>query len=139
MKFLMRWVADGLAIYLALYLLDSVLGPRFHLGAAYPAILAAIFLGLGNAFVKPLYRALERPFQAAIVTGLTVLLNFLFLHLFVWAGDGLATTHFVWVLLAAALVCLLTGLINWLVGFRPKGKPRPSIRTTVERKTRAGQ
>jgi uncharacterized membrane protein YvlD (DUF360 family) len=134
-KFLARWLADGLAIYLALYLLDSVLGPRLHLAAAYPAILAGVFLGVGNAFVKPLYRAAERPLQAVLVTCVVVLLNLLFLHLFVWAGHGITTTHFGWVLAAAALITLLSGTCNWLIGFRAKEKPRPATGLNARRRT----
>ncbi len=128
MKFLVRWIANGLAIYLALYLLDSVLAFRFHLAAAYPAILSAVFLGFGNSFIKPLYKARSRRFQATVITALTVLTNFLFLHVFVWAGGGITTSHFSWVLLAAALVSFLCGLINWLIGFRPKERPRPALK-----------
>ncbi len=127
MKFLVRWIANGLAVYLALYLLDSVLKFRFHLAAAYPAILSAVFLGLGNSFIKPLYKAKSRPFQATVISALTVLTNFLFLHLFVWAGHGLTTSRFSWVLLAAAFISFLCGVINWLIGFRPKERPRPAL------------
>lgn len=135
MRFLARWLANGLAVYLGLYLLDSVLAERFHLRMAYPALLAAVFLGLGNSFIKPLYRAKSRPLQAGVISGLTVLVNLLFLHLFVWAGDGITTTHFGWVLAAAAFLTVITGLLNWLIGFRKKERPRTPLRPRPEQET----
>ncbi len=133
MRFLARWLADGLAIYLGLYLVDSLLQQRFHLDAGYPAILAALFLGLIDSFIRPLHRARSRPLQAGLVALLTVLVNFLFLQIFVWTGAGLSTTSTAWVLLAAAFITVLTGVINWLIGFPSKERPRPSLRVGADK------
>lgn len=128
MRLLVRWLANALAIFLGLYLLDSLLHERFHLDAGYPAILAAVLLGFANSFVRPLHRAKSQPSQAAIVVVLTLFVNFLFLQIFVWAGAGLSTTSFAWVIVAAAFITLLTGVINRLIGFPSKEKPRPTLR-----------
>jgi hypothetical protein len=46
----------------------------------------------------------------------------------------------VWILLAAAFVTLLTGVINWQVGFAQKGKPRaPIVEKTETRASGAGR
>jgi uncharacterized membrane protein YvlD (DUF360 family) len=118
---------DGIAIFLALYLVDSLLHERFRLDATWAAVLAAILLGFINSFIRPLHRARSKPLRATIVVILTILVNALILQIFVWVGAELTTQNFVWVLLAATFVTLLTGLINWQIGFNPKGRPRPAI------------
>lgn len=135
MRFLARWLANGLAVFLGLYLFDSLVHERFHLEATYPAVLAAVFLGLANSFVRPLHRARSRPVQAAVAAVLTLLGNFLFLHIFVWAQAALSTTSFAWVIVAAAFITLLTGLINWLIGFPSKERPRPAVMVRDEEST----
>jgi putative membrane protein len=132
-KLLARWLANALAIFLGLYLLDSLLHERFHLDASYPAILAAVLLGFANSFVRPLHRARSQPLQAVIVVALTLFVNFLFLQIFVWTGAGLSTTSFAWVIVAAAFITLLTGVINWLIGFPSKERPRPTLRAKEDR------
>ena len=70
----------------------------------------------------------SKPHRAALTVVVTVLVNALILQLFVWVGADVTTKGFAWVLLAAAFVALLAGLINWQVGFGQKEKPRPTIR-----------
>src|SRR4030042_2970951 len=125
MRFWLRWLANGVAVFLGLYLLDSVLHARFHLGATWAAVVAAVVLGFVNSLVRPLHRARTKPARAVLTVALTVLLNALILQVFVWVGPELTVASFLWVLLAAAFVTLLTGLINWQVGFSQKGKFRP--------------
>ena len=134
MKFWLRWLANGMAIFLGLYLVDSLLHQRFRLEATWAAVIAAVLLGFVNSFVRPLHRARSKPLLAALTVIVTVLVNALILQIFVWVGADVATQGFLWVLLAAAFVTLLAGLINWLVGFNQKERPRSAIR----RKTAAG-
>jgi uncharacterized membrane protein YvlD (DUF360 family) len=128
LKFWLRWLANGIAIFLGLYLVDSLLHGRFRLAATWAAIVAAVLLGFVNSFVRPLHRAKSKPQRAAVAVVLTVLVNALILQLFVWVGADVTAQSFVWVLLAAAFVSLVAGLINWQVGFNQKERPRPSIR-----------
>jgi uncharacterized membrane protein YvlD (DUF360 family) len=127
-KFWLRWLANGVATFLALYLVDSLLHERFHLKAAWPAVLAAIVLGFINTFVRPLHRGRAKPQRAALATVINLLVDALILQLFVWVGADLTSKGFIWVLLAAAFVTAVSGLINWQIGFGQKDKPRPSVR-----------
>jgi uncharacterized membrane protein YvlD (DUF360 family) len=132
-KFWLRWLANGVAIFLGLYLLDSLLHGRFRLEATWAAVVAAVLLGFVNSFIRPLHRAKGNPSRAAVVVVLTVLVNALLLQTFVWVGADVTSQGFLWVLLAAAFVTLLSGVINWLVGFNHKERPRPIIRQTGKR------
>ncbi len=128
MKFWLRWIADSVAIFLGLYLVDSLLHERFRLEATWAGVVAAILLGFVNSFVRPLHRARSKPLRAGLTVVVTVLVNALIIQLFVWVGADVSATSFAWVLLAAAFVTLVAGLINWQVGFHQKEKPRPTIR-----------
>jgi putative membrane protein len=128
MRFLLRWFANSLAFYLALYLLDSLVAPRFYVQAVWAAVIIAIFLALVNSLIRPLHRLRTRPYRALIVALLTLLVNTLVLQIFVWAGAELSTTNPAWVLVAAAFLAVLGGVINWLIGFRVKEKPGAVIR-----------
>jgi len=137
-RFWIRWIADGAAVFLSLYLLDTLLHERFHYSATWPVVLAAVVLGFADSFFKPLHRVRSKPPRAMLLAVATVLVNALILQLFVWVGAGLTTSGFPWVLGAAAFVVLVTGLINSQVGFSQPGKPRPaegprSVRTERKR------
>ncbi len=125
MRFWLRWAANSVAVFLALYLVDSLLHERFRFTATWAAVIAAIVLAFVDSFVKPLHRARSKPGRAALAAALNVLVDALILQLFVWVGAGLTTLGFLWVLLAAAFATLVAGLINSQVGFTASGKRRP--------------
>jgi uncharacterized membrane protein YvlD (DUF360 family) len=133
-KFWLRWVANSVALFLALYLVDSLLHGRFRLEATWAAVVVSILLGFINSFVRPLHRGRSKPLRAAVMTVITVLVNAFVLQVFVWVGVDVTSQGILWVLLAGAFVTLVAGLINWQIGFNRKDKPRPSIRE----KTTAG-
>jgi uncharacterized membrane protein YvlD (DUF360 family) len=126
-RFWLRWLANGIAIFLALYLVDSLLHERFRLEATWAAVVAAVLLGFVNSLIRPLHRARSKPLRAALVVIVTILVNALILQTFVWLGADVSTRSFLWILVAAAFVTLLAALINWQIGFNPKGRPRPTI------------
>jgi uncharacterized membrane protein YvlD (DUF360 family) len=127
-RFWLRWLANGVTIFLGLYLVDSLVHGRFRLEATWAAVVAAILLGLVGSFVRPLHRARTKPQRAAVTVVLTVLVNALILQIFIWIGADVTSRGAQWVLLAAAFVTLLAGLINWQIGFNHKERPRPAIR-----------
>jgi putative membrane protein len=128
-RFWLRWLANGIALFLALYLVDSLLHEDFHFAKTWPAVLAAMVLGFLNSFVRPLHRAKSKPQRAALTVVVTVLVNALLLQLFVWVGADVTTHGFLYVLLAAAFATVVAGLVSWQVGFGSKEKPRPGART----------
>ena len=42
MRFLFRWIANAVAFYLALYLVDSLMAPRFCVEAVWVAVILAV-------------------------------------------------------------------------------------------------
>ncbi len=61
MRFLLRWISNALAFYLALYLVDSLIAPRFFVGAVWVAILLGLLLGVLNSVARPLHRVRAKP------------------------------------------------------------------------------
>jgi putative membrane protein len=138
MKVLLRWIANSIAFYLALYLLDSLVAPRFWLQAVWVPVIVAVFLALIDSLIRPLHRLRTRPYRALVMALFTLFVNALVLQIFVWAGASLATTSPVWVLVAAVFLGVLGGVINWLIGFRVKEKPGAVASRATERGTRGG-
>src|SRR4030067_141074 len=125
MKFMLRWIANSIAFYLALFLVYSLTAPRFWLQAVWLGGILAVFLGLLNSLVRPLHRLSSRTFSAVTVAVLTVLVNALILQIFIWIGAPLSATNITGVLVAAAFLSLLAGVLNWLVGFKKKTTQGP--------------
>ncbi len=139
MKSMLRWTANSIAFYLAFYLVDSLIAPRFWVQAVWIAVVLAVFLGLLNSLIHPLYRVRSKPLLAATETVFTVLINALVLQIVDWAGGPLSATNVVWILVVAAFMSLLGGVINWLIGFKTKDTPssiareRRAARASAER------
>lgn len=128
MKFLQRFIANGVAVYLALYLVDSVANGRFQVGAVWVAVLLSLAVGFVNSLIRPLHRIRTRTPRSLTVTALTLIANCLIVQVFAWATP-LSVANLSWVLLIAVFVSVLTGALNWLIGFAAPEKGRPSERT----------
>jgi putative membrane protein len=140
-----RWVADAVAFYLALYLVDSLIAPRFWVKAIWIAVILAVLLGLLNSLIRPLYRVRSKPSLAISEAAFTVVINTLVLQILVWAGAPLSATSVLWVFVTAAFLTLLGGAINWLIGFKEKEKPgrlareQRATRASDERETKGSR
>jgi putative membrane protein len=123
-KFLERFVANVVAVYLALYLVDSVANGRFRVGGVWVAILLALVLGFLNSLIRPLHRVRAKTVRALIVALLTLIANSLIVQVFAWATP-LAVATLTWLLLVAVFISVLMGVLNWLIGFAAPVKGRP--------------
>jgi uncharacterized membrane protein YvlD (DUF360 family) len=139
MRFLVRWFANALAFYLALYLVDSLASPRLLIKAVWVAVLLALLLGALNSLVRPLHRMRAKPGQAWGTAAATVIVNALVIQIFVWIGAPLSAGGFQWVLVTALLLAFLGGLINWLVGFKPPKEPNVITRDLRESRQARGR
>jgi uncharacterized membrane protein YvlD (DUF360 family) len=124
LRFTYRWATNALAFYLALYLVDSLIAPRFYIEKGWAAVVLGILLGALNSLVRPFPRFKTRRNRALTVVGLTVIANWLFLHLVMWLGAPVSATNPIWVLGTAIFLTLLAALLNHIVGFKPKEQPK---------------
>lgn len=123
MRYLLRWIANSIAFFLALYLVDSLIAPRFWVRSWWIAVILAVLLSTLDSLVPPLHRLKTRPQRALTTAVATFVMNALVLQIFIWIGAPLSTTSIVWVLVVAAFVSLLGGVLNWLIGFKKKERP----------------
>jgi uncharacterized membrane protein YvlD (DUF360 family) len=134
MKFLLRFMANTIAVYLVLYLVDSVTKSRFQVGAVWVAVFLAVLLGFMNSFIRPLPRVKTKTVRALVVTALTLLANALLVQIFAWATP-LSVANLSWVLAVTVFIVVVTGTLNWLVGFGVPEKTRQTSTITRPRET----
>jgi uncharacterized membrane protein YvlD (DUF360 family) len=123
LKYLLRFFSNCLAFFLGLYLIDSLIAPRFWIRSWWVGVILAVLLASLNSPIRPLYRVRSRPGRAITLTVATLAMNILVLQVFIWIRAPLSARSVAWLAVAAAFVSLLGGVINWLVGFNIKEKP----------------
>ncbi|MCL5734714.1 MAG: phage holin family protein [Actinobacteria bacterium] len=128
MRYLGRFVANALAVFLALYLVDSIADGRFRVTAMWSTVLLSVALSFVNSSIRPLHRIRSRTARSLIVTVLTLCVNVLIVQIFVWVTP-LEAANVAWVAAIAAFVTLLTGLVSWLIGFKVRAKGRSPSRS----------
>jgi hypothetical protein len=106
-------------LFFGLYLLDTLMAPYFYVRKLWLAIVLAILLGAINSTNRPFRGYKTNRGRAFGFFGLTALGNYLFIQIISWLGAPL-TGNALAMMFAAAVLTLLAGLINHIVGFKPK-------------------
>lgn len=103
---LFRWFLGAAALMLVAYLV-----PGFEVTGIYAALISAVFLGLFNAFLKPVLVLLTLPINFLTLGLFTFVINAAILWFIASFVDGFEITS----LWAALLGALVLAIINWLV------------------------
>jgi putative membrane protein len=114
MRFLLRLLLNGVAVFLAANLIPgiSVAGPG-------TALIAGIILGFVNAIVRPVLFLLTLPFTILTLGLFIFVLNALCLALAAWLVPGFTVSGF-----GAALVgAIVISLVSWLLSALLIDKP----------------
>ncbi len=108
-RFVVRWIATGLAIVLTGYLLPGV---RWE--GAFAVIMAALVLGLLNAVVRPVLIILTLPISFFTLGIFLLFINAFTLWLAVQIVPGFSITgvSYIW---AALLITLISWILNWFM------------------------
>jgi len=106
MGFLIRLVANALAILAAAYIV-----PGIEVAGGLSLLAAALVLGLVNAVVRPILLFLTFPFTLVTLGLFIFLLNAFCLWLTSWLVKGFEV-HGFW---AAVLGALIVSVVSWLV------------------------
>jgi putative membrane protein len=115
---LLKWLAATVAVLVAGSLLPGVEVKGFS-----TALLAALALGLINAFVRPLVLLFTLPFNILTLGCLTFVINALFIMFVAWLVPGFTVRSFWWALLFSLVLSMVSGLLNRI---RPQAGPRPT-------------
>jgi uncharacterized membrane protein YvlD (DUF360 family) len=119
LTYIYRWIANMFTLFFGLYLLDTLMAPYFYVRKLWIAIVLAILLGAINSTNRPFRGYKNNRGRAFGFFGLTALGNYLFIQIISWLGAPL-TGNALAIMVAAAVLTLLAGLINHIVGFKPK-------------------
>jgi len=106
MSLVINWVLSGIAIAITAYLL-----PGIHLAGFKAALLAALVLGLINAFIRPVLSLLTLPLTIVTLGLFSLVLNALLIMLAGKLVPGFQVQGFLW---AVAFSVVLT-LVNWVL------------------------
>ena len=120
MRLTLRWVSNCLAIFLALYLLDSVSSGGFRVKSWWVALVAGVLLGLLNSTVRPRSRIRGKPARLFVWVVAILVVNTLVIQIFVWSAGILASRNLLWTIAAGFFVAAIAQLITWLIGFDQK-------------------
>jgi putative membrane protein len=101
-SFLLRWLFNAVAIYLTTLIIRGISVPDFT-----AAVVAALVLGIVNAFIRPLVLILTLPVNILTLGLFTLVVNALMLYV-VSAITSLQVTTFTAALVGALLIALIS-------------------------------
>ncbi|MBU1164185.1 phage holin family protein [Patescibacteria group bacterium] len=107
MTFVIKWLISTLAIIITGYLLSGVM-----VAGVWAALVAALVLGLINAFIKPLLIILTLPINILTLGLFTFVINALLIMLVAWIVPGFDVKTFWWALLFSVILSIITYALN---------------------------
>jgi putative membrane protein len=114
-RFLLKWFVTTISIFIV----ANVFGLIYieNLGVL---ILAALLLGILNAFVRPMLLILTLPINIVSLGLFTLVINGFLLYVVAGLVSGFEVTSFWKALLAATLISIVNAMINILIHKEPK-------------------
>jgi putative membrane protein len=110
MKMLFRLVINAAALLGIAYLI-----PGFHVEGIWTALIAALVLGLINAFLRPLLKILSLPITILTLGLFSIVINALLLWLASTLVNGFSIDTFWVAALGAILLWIVSMATNWLI------------------------
>jgi putative membrane protein len=101
---LIRWVISAVSL-----LLVAAVLPGIHIRSIFSAFVAAAFLGIFNAILRPVLLILTLPITVVTLGLFILVINGLMLYLVANVIKGVEIAGFGWAVLGAVVL----GLINW--------------------------
>ncbi len=123
MRLLIRLAINTVAIVVAAYVL-----PALSVESWKSAVVAGLLLGLLNTFVRPIFRLLTLPINVATLGLFVVVTNALILVILDWLMPGLKIDGFLWAIVTAVIIAVITTFVNILVGDDDKRSAKRSRR-----------
>ena len=110
MKFLLRWLINALALWIA-----AEVVPGISVAGVGPLLLAALVIGLINAFIRPILRVLTIPITVLTLGLFLLVLNALLFWLAAALVPGFAVAGFVAAFLGALILSIVSFALSFLV------------------------
>jgi putative membrane protein len=107
MHFLIRWGINTLSLILTGHFV-----PGIHIASLWAALMAALLLGLVNAFIKPVLILLTLPINVLTLGLLTFIINGMLLSFVAWAIPGFIIDGFLWAILGSLILSIISTLLS---------------------------
>jgi putative membrane protein len=118
---LLRIAVNGLALLLLALLIPNI---YFVDKTLVSLLLMALMLGVLNAFLKPVIQFLTMPFLFASYGLIVVVVNALMLRILSWVFPArFAASGVLWLLLAGAIIGIISSFLENLLGVTPPIRP----------------
>jgi putative membrane protein len=105
--FLLRWLFNAVAIYLTTLIIRGIQVPNFT-----TALIAALVLGIVNAFIRPIVLLLTLPINILTLGLFTLIVNTLMLYIVAAVVSSFVITSFWSALIGALLIALISTLLS---------------------------
>lgn len=105
--FLLRWLFNAVAIYLTTLIIRGIQVPNFT-----AALIAALVLGIVNAFIRPIVLLLTLPINILTLGLFTLVINTLMLYIVAAVVPSFVITSFWSALIGALLIALISTLLS---------------------------
>ena len=109
MNTIIHWVVSALAVIVAAYVLPGV-----HVTGFVAALIAALVLGLINAFVKPVLKVLTLPLNILTLGLFSLVLNALLVMLAAKIVPGFTIDGFLWAAIFAVVLAIVSSVLHML-------------------------
>ncbi len=110
MHFLIRWGINTVSLVLTSYVVQGI-----RISNLWAALMAALLLGLVNAFIKPVIIILTLPLNVLTLGLLTLVINGMLLSFVAWAIPGFIIDGFWWAVLGAIILSVISTLLSIFV------------------------
>ena len=108
--FLLRWLFNTVAIYVTTRIVSGLRVPDFG-----GAIIAALVLGIVNAFIRPIILLLTLPVNVVTLGLFTLVVNTLMLYVVAWITPSLQISGFGAAFIGALLIAIISTLLSHLL------------------------
>ncbi len=112
MPWLVKWVFNTLALFVAAWLLSGI----DYGDSWWTLFFAGAVFTLVNAFIKPILTILSIPFIVITLGLFYFLLNILMLYITDWLVPQFEISTFWWAALGAIIMSLVNGILNMFFG-----------------------
>jgi putative membrane protein len=119
MSLLIRWAVNAAAIMATAWLL-----PQVDVADWKAALIAGLLLGFLNTFVRPVFKLLALPLTVITLGLFTLVINGVVLQILDWLMNGLTIDGFLWSIIAAIIISIITTIVNIILGTDDRKKGR---------------
>jgi putative membrane protein len=109
MNILIYLIVNGLAVYLASYLLPGV-----HVRDFFVAITVAVIMGIVNIIIKPVLFLLTLPINILTLGLFTLVINGLMVILVARLVPGFSVDSFFWAVIFSVALSFISSFFNWI-------------------------